>query len=329
MNRYDMIYYVEAHYCNPNGDPDMDNMPRVDPHSGRGLMTPQALKRKIRDYLPYVRWAVDAGHVCLPQTIWSGGTPPTDKEYDIYVKSLHNLKLQDRLAILKDRAENKGRDRVERLAARYYDVRAFGAVLTSGRAGSRRRGDEDEMEGVGGNEDNIQVVGPLQVSYGYSIHPVNVLRVGLTSTVTRDDLSKEVKAKFSIKDVDEVASVEQLQEIQRYLIETSPSTQRTMGRAYIIDHGIYKFTISVDPFRAEALGFDEYDLALFVRTLVDWPNQHKTTSKFGMRHKKLFVFKHNSQYGNMPIWELEQLVDEDSFTVSSAKLPDTIQLIDL
>ena len=51
QNRYEFIYYVACSNCNPNGDPDMGNMPRIDPQTMQGFMTDGATKRRIRNYV--------------------------------------------------------------------------------------------------------------------------------------------------------------------------------------------------------------------------------------------------------------------------------------
>ena len=48
-NRYDFVYLVDVKDGNPNGDPDAGNLPRLDPETGKGLVTDVALKRKIRN----------------------------------------------------------------------------------------------------------------------------------------------------------------------------------------------------------------------------------------------------------------------------------------
>lgn len=51
QNRYEFIYYVACSNCNPNGDPDMGNMPRIDPQTMQGYITDGATKRRIRNYV--------------------------------------------------------------------------------------------------------------------------------------------------------------------------------------------------------------------------------------------------------------------------------------
>ena len=54
-NRYDFMIIMDVRNGNPNGDPDADNMPRVDAETGRGYITDVCLKRKIRNYVSMVK----------------------------------------------------------------------------------------------------------------------------------------------------------------------------------------------------------------------------------------------------------------------------------
>ena len=107
---------------------------------------------------------------------------------------------------------------------------------------------------------------------------------------------------------------EQLDQLQLAIIESDPSRQRTMGRNYLVPHAVYRFSIDADPWRADDTGFDMYDLALLVETLVRWPAIHHTSSKMGMKFRKMYVFRHNSRYGDHPIWELERACSPDAYS---------------
>src|SRR6185312_2869113 len=82
QNRYDFVYLFDCQDGNPNGDPDSDNSPRVDPETFQGLVSDVCLKRKIRDY--------------VYQTQQENGS--VHKGYDIYVLSGTALELQQRRA---------------------------------------------------------------------------------------------------------------------------------------------------------------------------------------------------------------------------------------
>lgn len=124
-NRYDFIYLFDVKDGNPNGDPDAGNLPRVDAETGRGLVTDVCLKRKIRNFI----------------TLTKGDQPP----YDIYIKEkavLNQTHEKAYIAIgagdeLKSDKKRKGAgDTVEKarewICKNFYDVRTFGAVMSTG-----------------------------------------------------------------------------------------------------------------------------------------------------------------------------------------------------
>lgn len=125
QNRYDFVLLFDCQDGNPNGDPDSDNSPRVDPETFQGLVSDVCQKRKIRDY--------------IYQTQRDNGT--VRKGYDIYVMSGTALELQqrrayDHLKINPKDADNKTRrDDIERtrdwMCENFFDVRAFGAVMST------------------------------------------------------------------------------------------------------------------------------------------------------------------------------------------------------
>jgi len=144
-HRYDFIYFFDCQDGNPNGDPDADNSPRVDPETFQGLITDVCLKRKIRDY--------------VYQKQQEGGQ--IKKGYDVFVLAGNTLENRQRMPFdhLKGEIAPKGKDTksedVKRARAwmceNFFDVRAFGAVMST-------------------TEFNCgQVRGPVQVTFARSI----------------------------------------------------------------------------------------------------------------------------------------------------------------
>lgn len=150
-NRYDFVYFFDVTDGNPNGDPDAGNLPRIDPETGQGLVTDVCLKRKIRNFV-----AVELN-----------GTPP----YDIYVRERAVLNQQHEKAYtaleLKPekrkmpKDETKARELTAWMCGNFYDVRTFGAVMST--------------------EVNCgQVRGPVQFAFGRSLDPVITLEHSIT-----------------------------------------------------------------------------------------------------------------------------------------------------
>jgi len=155
-NRYDFVFIFDVQDGNPNGDPDAGNLPRIDPETGHGLVTDVCLKRKLRNY------------VLLKKKNQTG--------YDIFVKERTVLNLLIDEAHKQEEVKNM--EKTEKTdAARdymcktYYDVRTFGAVMTTG-------------------ENAGQVRGPVQLTFSRSVDPV----VTLEHTITRVAVATEREA---------------------------------------------------------------------------------------------------------------------------------------
>lgn len=155
-NRYEFVMLYDVENGNPNGDPDAGNMPRIDPETGYGIVTDVCLKRKIRNYVEMVK-GDRAG-------------------YRIYIKEGVPLNANHREAYLAVGLEpgkkaslegvNKAR---EWMCRNFYDIRTFGAVLSTG--------------------DNCgQVRGPVQLNFSRSIDPITQQEVTITRlTATREE----------------------------------------------------------------------------------------------------------------------------------------------
>lgn len=151
-HRIDFIYLFDVQNGNPNGDPDAGNLPRVDVETGIGLVTDVCLKRKIRNYVDLAK----------------KGEP----RFDIFIQEaavLDNLVEDaykaDSVKDTKDKQKNAAK---VFLCNKYYDIRAFGAVLAT-----------KEKQG--------QVRGPIQLTFAHSIDPV----FSQSHTITRMAVTKD------------------------------------------------------------------------------------------------------------------------------------------
>jgi CRISPR-associated protein Csd2 len=161
--RHDFVLLFDVMDGNPNGDPDAGNLPRVDPETMQGLVTDVCLKRKVRDYVA-TRHAGQAG-------------------FDIYVKHKGILYEEQEQAYqaegIEDTKSKKPADHKaarEWMCAHRYDVRAFGAVMST-------------------TEFNCgQVRGPLQLTFSRSVSPIVPLDLSITRVaVTRTGEDKETE----------------------------------------------------------------------------------------------------------------------------------------
>jgi CRISPR-associated protein Csd2 len=160
-NRYEFVLLYDVENGNPNGDPDAGNMPRIDPETGHGIVTDVCLKRKIRNYVELVQ-----GDAPGYRTHIKEGTPLNQNHVEAYVaEGLEPGKKADLVGV----------DRARRwMCANFFDVRTFGAVMTTG--------------------DNCgQVRGPVQINFSRSIDPIMQQEVTITrQAVTRiEDIQNE------------------------------------------------------------------------------------------------------------------------------------------
>lgn len=161
-NRYEFVLLYDVENGNPNGDPDAGNMPRIDPETGHGIVTDVCLKRKIRNYAELVKGDSVGYRIHIKE-----GTPLNQNHEDAY-KAIDGLEPGTK-AKLED--VDKAR---KWMCANFFDVRTFGAVMTTG--------------------DNCgQVRGPVQINFSRSIDPIVQQEVTITrQAVTRiEDAEKE------------------------------------------------------------------------------------------------------------------------------------------
>ena len=159
-NRYEFVLLYDVENGNPNGDPDAGNMPRIDPETGHGIVTDVALKRKIRNYVELVKGDAPGYRIYVKE-----GTPLNDKHAEAYLA----LGRDPKQVSLEDISATR-----QWMCANFFDVRTFGAVMTT-----------DVNCG--------QVRGPVQINFSRSIDPISQQEVTITrQAVTRpEDLGKE------------------------------------------------------------------------------------------------------------------------------------------
>mgnify|MGYP001096111667 CR=1 FL=1 len=247
-NRYEFLFLFDCENGNPNGDPDAGNAPRLDPEDMHGLVSDVALKRRIRNYVQVAK----------------GNQMPNA----IFVEHATNLNRpivrahEETEGGFSPGEKGAGKKKVE--AARdwmcnnFYDVRTFGAVMSTGpNAG--------------------QVRGPVQLAFARSLDPVLPLDV----SITRMAVAEDVKGAKSSEDY------------RRWEEEQPEDQLRTMGRKALIPYGLYLGKGFISAHLAEGTGFSEDDLALFWEALLNMYEHDRSSSKGLMTVRQpIFVFKH-------------------------------------
>ena len=175
-NRYEFVMLFDVENGNPNGDPDAGNMPRTDPETSLGIVTDVCLKRKIRNFVE----------------LYKEGEPG----YNILIKAdkALNTKFAEAYEALNLEKNQKGKNTVDAKRAQkyicdnYFDVRTFGAVMTTFVKGALNCG---------------QVRGPVQLSFARSVDPVlpqevTITRIAITTEADAERKGTEMGRKYVI-----------------------------------------------------------------------------------------------------------------------------------
>lgn len=253
--RHDFVLLFDVTDGNPNGDPDAGNLPRVDPETMQGLVTDVSLKRKVRDWIDIARG--DEGRFKI--YVQSGGEALNTRHQRAY----------DALGI-KSAGTRQPKQDVDKarewMCLNFYDIRMFGAVMTTG-------------------VNCGQVRGPIQLTFARSVDPVVPLDVSITRVaVTRPEDAQVMVAEDSG--------------------EGKGGKQTEMGRKSLVPYGLYRAHGFFNPHFAQRTGLVEEDLALFWQALQQMWDLDRSASRGMLACRGLYVFSHESPLGNAPAHEL-------------------------
>lgn len=154
--RYDFVLLFDIQDGNPNGDPDAGNLPRMDPETGHGLVTDVCLKRKLRNYVLQAKPGIPGHDIFV-------------KEKGILNRAIDEAHEQPEVAAKEGGEKTEAARRY--MCSRYFDVRTFGAVMSTGKNAG-------------------QVRGPVQFTFGRSIDPI----LPLEHSITRMAVATEAEA---------------------------------------------------------------------------------------------------------------------------------------
>ena len=183
-NRYEFVVLFDVENGNPNGDPDAGNMPRIDPESGLGLVTDVCLKRKIRNYIEMVKEDEAGYKIYIKENV---PLNRSDREAceSLGMTETEDKKVTDALKKLKKSDPDADLKLRDYMCKNFYDIRTFGAVMTTFVKASLNCG---------------QVRGPVQLGFARSIDPiisqeVTITRVAITTEKDAENKSTEMGRK--------------------------------------------------------------------------------------------------------------------------------------
>lgn len=179
-NRCEFVILFDVENGNPNGDPDAGNMPRIDPETGCGLVTDVCLKRKIRNFVELAKEDAPGYRIYIKD-----GVPlnTSGKEACAYVGAD-----PDKLKELKKKDEHLDEKLRDFMCQNFFDIRTFGAVMTTFVKGALNCG---------------QVRGPVQLGFARSVDPilpqeVTITRVAITTEADAANKGTEMGRKYIV-----------------------------------------------------------------------------------------------------------------------------------
>ncbi|MDY4550472.1 MAG: type I-C CRISPR-associated protein Cas7/Csd2 [Parabacteroides sp.] len=272
-NRYDFVFLFDVKDGNPNGDPDFDNMPRTDEETNQGLVTDVCIKRKIRNYVQLLKGL--------------------ESPYDIFIREgnvLNPLISEKRNEADREEEDEKKAVAIGRMkmCEQYYDIRTFGAVMSTGEEKEDSDSNEEVIVGGKGKKSKQKdskkkikglgvVRGPVQLTFARSIDPVDTK----SHSVTRCCITKESDAE---------------------------NKNNTFGNKNTVSYGLYRMHGFISATDAAKTRFSEEDKELLFNAMINAFENDHAAARGEMNPRALIVFKHESHLGNARAGQLFDLV---------------------
>ncbi|MCW8814613.1 MAG: type I-C CRISPR-associated protein Cas7/Csd2 [Chlorobium sp.] len=166
--RYDFVLLFDVQDGNPNGDPDAGNLPRIDAETGMGLVTDVCIKRKVRNYAQLSGQNIFIKEKAILNNKIKDAYTALNIDLDAVPADPKNGKKRNKKGTAQGGEVDKGRSQ---MCATYFDIRSFGAVMSTGANAG-------------------QVRGPIQLTFARSVEPI----VALEHSITRMAVATEAEA---------------------------------------------------------------------------------------------------------------------------------------
>lgn len=248
QNRYEFLFLFDCENGNPNGDPDAGNSPRIDTEDMHDLVSDVAMKRRVRNYIQE-KFGTDIKDA-IPNAVFVQHATNLNK----YITKAHEET---------DGKPEGGGNRNQVGNARdwmcqtFFDVRTFGAVMSTGANAG-------------------QVRGPVQFSVARSVDPI----LPLDASITRMAVAEKVSGAKTAADY------------EKWENEQEEDKLGTMGRKALIPYGLYVAKGFISANLAKGTGFSDDDLKNLWEALLNMYDHDRSASKGMMSCRGLYVFKH-------------------------------------
>lgn len=268
IGRQEFVFFFDALDCNPNGDPDTGNLPRIDPETQHGLVTDVCIKRKIRNTIQMWADKDENGAPKSPNGIFIQNSEALNS---LIAQAMPKAEIKEKDRPDKaDNYEKRNRDQTEQakkwMMDNFYDIRTFGAVMSTGpNAG--------------------QVRGPLQVGFSRSVDPIfqvdcSITRIAIT---TEEDFKKFKPTEMG----------------RKALVNYGLYRLHGFYNPFLACQTLNK---------TSGTGFKAVDLAALYRALANMFEFDHSASRGEMHAQALFVFEHVDSLGNAPSHQLFQMI---------------------
>jgi CRISPR-associated protein Csd2 len=254
-NRYDFVLLFDVLRGNPNGDPDAGNLPRLDPETNHGLVSDVSLKRKVRNYIEFVKNGAAGFNIYVQE-----GAILNEQHRKAYLAERPGDEKAAKDAKLNPKNDEEAIRLRDFMCRNFFDVRAFGAVMSTG-------------------INTGQVRGPVQMTFGQSVEPIVPQEITITRMAATNETEKKQRAEGQEEGNDR-------------------TDNRTMGRKYIVPYGLYRSHGFISAKLAERTGFSDADLGVLREALVSMFEHDRSAARGEMAMRKAIAFKHANALGN-------------------------------
>jgi CRISPR-associated protein Csd2 len=266
QRRHEFVLFFDVTNGNPNGDPDAGNMPRIDPETGRGLVSDVCLKRKVRNYVELAKADAQGFRIYVTE-----GAILNEKHREAYLREYPGDEKVAKAKELSPKSDEQAMRIRDFMCDNFFDVRAFGAVMST-------------------KINSGQVRGPVQFTFAQSVEAVLPLEVTITRMAATSE--QEKKEREQGDDSSDEKRGDKRTMGRKHIVPYG------LYRA----HGFVSAPLASHP--VKGTGFSEADLEFLFEALTNMFEHDRSAARGEMATRKLVIFRHAGALGNAPAQDL-------------------------